>query len=79
LAFPSNIADREYRKFLKDVDGNPAVGVVLTGAIPSNYDDMVLTYTGTNLTTVVYKLETVTIRTLTLTYTDNVLDRVQIS
>lgn len=43
---------------------------------PSNYDDIVLTYTGDNLTTVVWKLATVTIRTATLSYTGSRLDEV---
>lgn len=49
------------------------------GAIPGNYDDIVLSYTGKNLTSVVYKLDGATIATLTLTYTGNQLDRVQVS
>lgn len=52
--------------------------VVSSGA-PSNYDDIVLTYTGSNLTQVVWKLATATIRTATLTYTGSQLDRVQFS
>lgn len=43
------------------------------------YDDVVLTYTGDNLTTVIYKLLTVTVATLTLTYTGARLDRVELS
>jgi len=56
-----------------------ALDVLLAGAGPSNYDDIVLTYTGSNLTTVVYKLNAVTLTTLTLTYTGSQLDRVQVS
>jgi len=49
------------------------------GLEPSEYDDIVLTYSGTNLTQVLYKLATVTVKTLTLTYTGSQLDRVEIS
>jgi hypothetical protein len=35
----------------------------------SQYDDIVLGYTGDDLTSVVYKLGVVTVATLTLTYT----------
>ena len=51
-----------------------------TGIVPGttlSYDDVVLSYTGTNLTGVVYKLGTATVATLTLTYTGSRLDRVQ--
>jgi len=50
---------------------------VISSAAPSNYDDIVLTYTGSNLTTVVWKLGAVTLKTATLTYTGSQLDRVQ--
>lgn len=70
---------REMNKFANDFDGNFAIRTLLSGAIPSNWDDVVLTYTGSNLTGVEYKLDTVTIRTLVLTYTGSQLDRVQVS
>jgi len=40
-----------------------------SGLVPENYDELVLSYTGSDLTGVVYKLATVTVATLTLTYT----------
>ncbi len=43
--------------------------VTLGGMAPPDFDDIVLTYDGSNrLTTVAYKLATVTLRTLTLSY-----------
>lgn len=39
------------------------------GLVPEAYDELVLSYTGVNLTGVVYKLATVTVATLTLGYT----------
>jgi hypothetical protein len=46
------------------------------GLIPEVYDEIVLSYTGSNLTGVVYKLLTVTVGTLTLSYTGAQLDKV---
>jgi hypothetical protein len=73
--------DQTYTDVTGTTAGNKrALDVALTGgAIPSNYDDVVLTYTGENLTTVVFKLAAVTLVTLTLTYTGSQLDRVQYS
>lgn len=44
--------------------------------VPAAYDEVVLTYTGDNVTTAVYKLATVTVKTLTLAYTGDRLDSV---
>ena len=49
------------------------------GSTPSIYDDIVLSYTSGNLTGVVYKLDGVTLTTLTLSYTNGDLTRVQYS
>jgi len=43
------------------------------------YDEIELGYTGDNLTTVVYKLATVTVATLTLAYTGDKLTNVSVS
>ena len=50
---------------------------VVSAAAPSNYDDIVLTYTGDLLTQVEWKLSAATVKTATLTYTGDRLDRVQ--
>jgi len=42
---------------------------VSNGFIPEKYDQLVLAYTGSDLTTVTYKLAGVTVGTLTLSYT----------
>lgn len=79
VALPRSLADREQDRFEEDFSGNTAVRTLLTGAVPSNWDDVELTYTGDNLTLVEYKLNTVVIRSLTLTYTGDRLDRVQVT
>ena len=61
------------------VDNKRGLDFVALGALPSVYDDIVLTYPGSTLTTVVYKLAAVTLVTLTLTYTGSQLARVQFS
>jgi hypothetical protein len=40
----------------------------ISGLVPESYDELVLSYTLLDLTTVVYKKATVTVATLTLTY-----------
>lgn len=55
---------------------NGTAWVKFAGAlIPTAYDEVVLSYTGSNLTGVVYKLAGATITTLTLTYdgSDNLI------
>jgi TATA-box binding protein (TBP) (component of TFIID and TFIIIB) len=49
---------------------------VVQGLVNQPYDEIVLSYTGTNLTGVVYKLATVTVATLTLGYTGSNLTSV---
>lgn len=44
--------------------------------VPAAYDEIVLSYTGDNVTSAVYKLATVTVKTLTLSYTGDRLDSV---
>ena len=58
-------------------DGTRALSVFLKSATPSDFDDIVLSYTAGNLTGVIYKLGAVTLVTLTLTYTGADLTRVQ--
>jgi hypothetical protein len=63
--------------FPTDASGLVRVSGISEGAFaPSRYDEIVLGYTGDNLTTVVYKLLTATVGTLTLTYTGARLDKV---
>lgn len=57
------------------IEGNP-LRVSVAGLVPEEHDEIVLGYTGSNLTSVVYKLATVTLATLTLTYTGDRLDSV---
>jgi hypothetical protein len=52
---------------------------IVSGLIPENYDYIALSYTGDNLTSVVYKTGGsggTTVATLTLAYTGSVLDSI---
>jgi hypothetical protein len=50
-------------------DTAPLPVKLMSSLVPERYDELVLGYTGDDLTTVVYKLATVTVATLTLSYT----------
>ena len=58
-----------------DSDGNVYV-LSLNELMPARFDEINLSYTGDDVTGVVYKLATVTVATLTLTYTAGKLTRV---
>jgi hypothetical protein len=49
---------------------------IVSGIANQPHDEIVLSYTGTNLTGVIYKLATVTVATLTLGYTGDNLTSV---
>ena len=73
---PQSRGDREQKKFGK-ADDKTAVNIRQLGSFaPPDYDEALLSYTGNNLTGVVYKLETVTVRTVVLEYTGNQLTRI---
>ena len=79
LQLPQEINDNTIQEATGTIIGSKmALDVaLLSAAAPANYDDIVLTYTGDLLTQVVWKLNTVTLKTATLTYTGDRLDRVQ--
>ena len=79
MALPKSLCDREQAKFLEGLSGETLVQMASNGAIPEVFDDIVLSYTGANVTKVEYKLNAAIIRTLNLTYTGARLDRVQVS
>ena len=79
MPIPNNTCDNELAKFLEGFNGETVVRTTDGGATPGVYDDIVLSYTGNNLTKVEYKLNTFLIRTLVLTYTGARLDRVVVS
>lgn len=56
--------------------GNPLPVECLTGLVPEQYDEIDLSYTGTDLTGVVYSLAGDVIATLTLAYTGGNLTNV---
>jgi hypothetical protein len=60
---------------IKNDSGNPIP--VVTGLEIPEHNKIELTYTGDNLTTVVYKLGATTVASLTLTYTGSRLDSVE--
>lgn len=70
-------AERTERMNNKNIDSydleNQAHRVTPLGFNIPDFDEIVLSYTGTNLTGVVYKKLTVTVATLTLSYTGSVL------
>lgn len=49
---------------------------IANSLVPESYDSIELGYTGADLTTVVYKLSGNTVATLTLVYTDSILQSV---
>ena len=64
-----SLIGREKDKF-KAVGEETAVNVnLLNQFVPEKFDELVLSYTGDDLTRVVYKLATVTVVILTLSYT----------
>jgi len=69
-----------YRRDPYDVEKvagpNGGIQVVTSGLSIPKHDEIALSYTGDNLTGVIYKLATVTVGALTLSYTDNKLTRV---
>jgi hypothetical protein len=60
---------------IKNDSGNPIP--VVTGLEIPEHNKIELTYTGDNLTTVVYKLGATTVASVTLTYTGSRLDSVE--
>ena len=70
MALPSSTSDREREKF-EEIGGEVAVRVngLGGGFISEEYDEMVLAYTASVLDSVVYKLASVTVATLTMSYT----------
>lgn len=56
--------------------GNAEFQLIGNGLVPEAYDELVLSYTGADLTGVVYKLSGATIATLTLSYTSGNLTSV---
>jgi hypothetical protein len=59
-----------------DADEGTLKTSVLSGLVPENYDTVDMTYTGDDLTGVVYKSGATTVATLTLTYTGGNLTKV---
>jgi hypothetical protein len=73
----ANRGDLEQRKFLQDASNNIAVrSILINSLIPTSYDYISLSYTGTNLTGVVYKVggsAGTIVATLTLGYSGDTL------
>jgi hypothetical protein len=60
--YPVSVVKAPDNSWVQCITSNPAF-------LPERYDELVLGYTGSNLTSVVYKLLGVTVGTLTLSYT----------
>lgn len=65
----------EIKKLRVDSLGT-TMAMMVNSLVPKEYDTIELTYTGTDVTGVVYKVGTTTVATLTLTYTDGKLTKV---
>lgn len=77
LASALNVAIRGYDGSAYPVLRTTSLGhLYINKLVPEEYDSIELSYTGTNLTGVVYKLGVTTIATLTLAYTGSRLDSV---
>ena len=58
---------------LHDLTVDSSGRLILSSLVPYEYDNLVLGYTGSDLTSVVYKKSTTVVATLTLGYTDGKL------
>lgn len=68
----------EDEEHVAEVDSNRALLVSINSVLtPAKFDTIELGYTGSDVTTVTYKLATVTVATLTLTYTSGNLTKVE--
>lgn len=76
MTLPVHAADREYQVFVEDRNGDTSfrtLSEVVQGFNIPVFDDIVLGYTGDDLTSVVYKKDSVVVATLTLSYTGDKL------
>jgi hypothetical protein len=76
----NNVVIKDVNGKMVGVSGNRLKVDILGQLVPSNYDYISLSYTGDNLTGVVYKTNGsggTTVATLTLSYTGSVLDSVE--
>lgn len=62
-----------------DVSSNAIRMLQANNLVPESFDEIDLSYTGDNLTSVVYKKDNITIKTLTLTYSGSNLTNVTAS
>ncbi len=79
----ANVIGSGTARRLVDSDGDPldngagklnVSGILVNSLVPVAFDEMLLTYSGDNIATVVYKQSSATVATLTLTYdgSDNI-------
>lgn len=70
MTLPSALQDREQQKFIDAGTNQTAVRVSLaSGMAPERYDEVVVTYPTTTTEVYTFKLATVTVGTITITYT----------
>lgn len=78
MALPGSRADREQQKFI-EIDGEVAVKVasIAGNLVPEKYDKIDITYdVDDNIETVIYKLDSTVVATLTLSYTGGLLTNI---
>lgn len=81
----ANVLGNGTARRLVDVDGDPlddgagklnVSGILVNSLVPVAFDEMVLTYSGDNIATVVYKQSSSEVATLTLTYDGDNITRI---
>lgn len=72
----SKLDGNQVLKSIFDPDDNSIKMANASSLVPESYDEIVLSYTGSDLTGVVYKKATVTVATLTLTYSASKLTHI---
>lgn len=63
-------------KVAKRTIGEADFQLMGNGLVPEAYDEIVMSYSGSNISSVVYKLDTVVVATLTLSYSGDNLTSV---
>ena len=81
----ANVIGSGTARRLVDSDGDPldngagklnVSGILVNSLVPVAFDEMVLTYSGDNIATVVYKQSSSAVATLTLTYDGDNITRI---
>jgi hypothetical protein len=74
MSLPGSQQDREYGKFRDGEDGKPAIAIMPAGdslnveTAGIKWDEIITTFPAANIDVFTYKLATVTVQTVTVTY-----------